>query len=145
VSVNNPALCGYFTVARGLSCGDIDGDGALDLLVNAIGERARVFRNVAQGRGHWVAVRTADPALNRDANGAEVAVRSGGVRRIRVIGSGESYLSAGPPVAHFGLGAAAAVEGIDVTWPDGAKESFSGGPAGRVFEVRKGAGQKRSD
>ena len=63
VSHNNSALCGYFTVARGLACGDIDGDGGLDLLVNAAGEKARLFRNVAPNRGHWVSVRAFDPVL----------------------------------------------------------------------------------
>ena len=82
VSHNNPALCGYFTVARGLACGDIDGDGAPDLLVNAIGEKARLLRNVAPNRGHWIAVRAVDPHLMRDAIGAEVTVRAGGVRRV---------------------------------------------------------------
>jgi len=140
VSHNNPALCGHFTVARGLACGDIDGDGALDLLVNAIGEKARLLRNVAPDRGHWVSVRAVDPHLKRDAVGAEVAVRAGGVRRVRVAGGAESFLSAGPAEAHFGLGTATAVESYEVVWPDGTRESFPGGPADRHVELRKGSG-----
>jgi hypothetical protein len=142
VSVNSPALCGYYTVARGLACGDIDGDGAPDLLVTAIGEKARVLRNVAANRGHWLTVRAIDPALNRDAYGAEVAVRAGGVRRVRVVNPAESFLSASSGVAHFGLGAAAAVDGFDVTWPDGTKETFPGVAADRAVELRKGSGTK---
>jgi hypothetical protein len=142
VSCNNPALCGHFTVARGLACGDIDGDGAPDLLVNAIGEKARLFRNVSPKRGHWVIVRAFDPALNRDAIGAEVTVRAGGVRRLRVIGSGDSYLSAGPGVSHFGLGSADRVDECEVKWPDGVHERFSGGAVDRRIELRKGTGKK---
>jgi hypothetical protein len=139
VSHNNPALCGHFTVARGLACGDIDGDGAPDLLVNAIGEKARLLRNVAPNRGHWVAVRALDPKRNRDAVGAEVTVRAGGVSRVRVIGSADSFLSAGPAEAHFGLGAATVVESYEVAWPDGTRETFPGGPVNRQIELRKGS------
>jgi hypothetical protein len=137
VSHNNPALCGYPTVARGLACGDIDGDGAPDLLVNAIGEKARLFRNVAPNRGHWVIVRAFDPVLNRDAIGAEVVVRTGGSRRLRVVGSGDSYLSAGPGVSHFGLGLADKVDEYEVRWPDGTQERFPGGTVDRLVELRK--------
>jgi hypothetical protein len=140
VSRNNPALCGYFTVGRGLACGDVDGDGAPDLLVNAIGEKARLFRNVAPERGHWLAVRAVDPALKRDAVGATIAVRAGDVRHVRVVASSEGYLSAGPSTAHFGLGAARAVDEIEVVWPDGTRESFPGGATYRRVELRKGSG-----
>ena len=142
VSHNSPALCGHHTVARGLACGDVDGDGVPDLLVNAIGERARLLKGVAPDRGHWVAVRAIDPAVNRDAIGAEVVALAGGVRRVRTITSSDSYLSAGPAVAHFGLGAAPVVEAFELTWPDGARERFAGGPADRRVELRKGTGQK---
>ncbi|MDB5306700.1 MAG: hypothetical protein JWO38_902 [Gemmataceae bacterium] len=145
VSANTPGFCGYVTVARGLACGDVDGDGAPDLVVNAVGEKARVFRNVARDRGHWVKVRAVvpvGPTATRDAYGAEVAVRAGGTRRVRVVSSAGSFLSASPPVAHVGLGPATAVEGFDVTWPDGARETFPGGTVDREFELRKGSGKK---
>ena len=142
VSHNNPAFSGYDTVARGLACGDLDGDGGLDLLVTAAGERARVFRNIAPNRGHWVAVRAVDPTLNRDAIGAEVAVVAGGVRRVRVLGSGDSYLSASPLVVHFGLGSAATIESYEVVWFDGTRERFPGGPADRAVVLSKGTGGK---
>src|SRR5439155_17186053 len=52
-SANGP-FCGGANVARGLACADFDRDGALDLLVTTIGGPARLFRNVAPGRGHWL-------------------------------------------------------------------------------------------
>lgn len=142
VSHNNPALCGYFTVARGLACGDVDGDGGLDLLVNAVGEKARLLRNVAPNRGHWFGVRAVDPACNRDALGAVVVARTGSVKRMRLVGSGESYLSACPLTVHFGLGAAESVDDCEVTWPDGVRERFPGGPAGTTIVLVKGKGMR---
>jgi hypothetical protein len=140
VSWNNPSFCGYHTVARGLACGDLRGDGGLDLLVNAIGEKARLFRNVAPNRGHWVEVRAIDPGLNRDAIGAEVVAMTGSLRRMRIIGSGDSYLSASPLQAHFGLGAAEKIDEYEVTWPDGIRERFTGGSVDKRIELRKGTG-----
>jgi hypothetical protein len=140
ISWNNPAFCGYYTVARGLACGDLKGDGGLDLLVNAIGEKARLFKNIVPNRGHWVEVRAFDPLLNRDAIGAEIVVRSGSVRRLRVIGSGDSYLSASPLQAHFGLGSVDRVDEYEIKWPDGTGERFAGGGVDKRIELRKGTG-----
>jgi hypothetical protein len=140
ISWNNPAFCSYYTVARGLACGDLRGDGSLALLVNAIGEKARLFKNVVPNRGHWVEIRAFDPLLNRDAIGAEIVARTGSVRRMRVIGSGDSYLSASPLLAHFGLGSVDKIDEYEVAWPDGIKERFSGGDVDKRIELRKGAG-----
>jgi hypothetical protein len=142
LSVNNPALCGAPNVARGLACGDIDGDGAPDLLFTTISGRARLLRNVAPNRGHWLKVRALDPRYNRDAYGAEVRVTAGGVTRLRLINPGDSFLSSSSPVAHFGLGPADRFEAVHVLWPDGLKEAFPGGPADRALELRRGDGQK---
>ena len=127
-------------IARGLACGDLDGDGAPDLVATTVAGRARVYRNVAPGRGHWLLVRALDPRLKRDAYGAEVSVRAGGRTQLRVINPGDSFLSSSDPRAHFGLGGSAGYEGVRVRWPDGLDESFPGGPADRAIELRRGEG-----
>src|SRR5262249_46939700 len=128
-------------VARGLAQGDFDGDGGVDLLMTQIAGPARLFRNVARDRGHWLQVRALDPVLHRDALGSEVRVRAGERTLLRWMHPAESYLCSSEPRAHFGLGAVERVDAIDVTWPDGTRERFPGGPADRRVELRKGEGQ----
>jgi hypothetical protein len=110
------------------------------LLVNAIGERARLMGNVAPARGHWVGVRAVDPGLKRVAVGAEVVVRAGGVRRVRVVSSSDGFLSAGPATVQFGLGSTGTIDEFTVRWPDGSRENFPGSAVDRVVELRRGGG-----
>lgn len=144
VSTDNPAFCDYWNVARGLICADIDNDGAPDLLVTTIGNRARLFKNVAPNRGNWLKVRAFDPKRNRDAYGAEVRVRAGGREFVRLVNPAESYLSSGSPIVHFGLGLADSVDWVRITWPDGEKiqtESFPGGAPNRFLTLKRGEGK----
>jgi enediyne biosynthesis protein E4 len=142
ISASNPAFCGDWNVARGLACADYDNDGGIDLLVTTIGERARLFRNIAPNRGHWLQVRAIDSKAKRDAYGAGVRLKSASRQQLRWINPAVSYLSSSAPTAHFGLGKDAAYDSIAVTWPDGQIEQFPGGPADRQVEIRQGEGQK---
>jgi hypothetical protein len=143
VSEKDP-FCSPAAVSRGLACADVDGDGALDLLVTRVGTSARLYRNVAQRRGHWLLVRAVDPALGgRDAFGAEVIVEAGGRRWIRSVDPACSYLCSNDPRAHFGLGQADRVDAIQVVWPDGKKETFAGRAADQTVVLRKGTGPAR--
>jgi hypothetical protein len=115
-------------------------DGGLDLLVSSIGAKARIFRNVAP-RGNWLLVRAIDPAAGgRDAHGAKITVRAGERSHMRWCNPGSSYASSNDPRAHFGLGAAAQVDAIEVLWPDGTEERFAGVAANQSIVVRKGSG-----
>jgi enediyne biosynthesis protein E4 len=143
VSPANPELCGKWNVARGLAVGDIDGDGALDLLVTTIAGPARLYRNAANG-GHWLIVRALDPVLKRDAYGAEVRVRAGERRWLRLLQPAASYLCSSDPRVHFGLGDLRKVDEIEVVWPDGTVEMFDGCAADRVIELSKGNGRRKS-
>jgi hypothetical protein len=144
ISADNDALCGTLRIGRGLACGDLDGDGALDLVVNNLAGPARVYRNVTPRRGHWLLLRVVDPALGgRDAYGAEVTVRAGGRRWKRWVNPAYSYLCSNDPRAHFGLGSAERVDAIEVLWPDGTEEYFPGQPVDRLVLLRKGAGKAK--
>ncbi len=142
LSRKNPVFCGKINVARGLVRGDIDGDGAVDLLVTTIGGPARLYKNVAAHRGHWLQIRAVDPALRRDALGALVRVLAGGRTHICSLHPAESFLCSNEPLAHFGLGDATRIDGIEIVWPDGYRELFDKGFAvDQRMELRKGEGR----
>jgi hypothetical protein len=141
ISAQNGAFCGRPSVGRGLAWADLNGDGGVDLVVTNVAAPARIFRNVAPQRGHWLLVQAVDPALHRDAYGAEVTVIAQGRRWLGLINPGSSYLCSNDPRAHFGLGAVASVDALVVVWPDGSEERFPGRAADQVIVLRKGEGQ----
>jgi hypothetical protein len=141
LSSRNGPFCGQAGVSRGLACGDVDGDGALDLLVTSVAGRARLFRNVAPKRGHWLGVRALLGPGKRDAYGAEVAVHAGKSRRVGLVSPGQSYLCSHAPAVHFGLGESDHFDAIEVRWPDGTRETFPGAKADQVLVLRQGGGR----
>ena len=143
VSADNQAFCGFLGVGRGLAYGDVDNDGAIDLLVVCSGGPVQLFHSVAKRRGHWLGVRALDPAVgNRDAIGTEITVETPGRRWWRLIQPSTSFLVSNDPRALFGLGAAERYSGIHVLWPDGTEEHFPGGATDQHVIVSKGKGGK---
>lgn len=144
LSPHNKAFCGRLNVARGLVRGDIDGDGAVDLLVTTIGGPARLFKNIAPDRGHWLQVRAFDPVHRRDALGALVRVRAGDKTRVCSLHPADSYLCSSEPRAHFGLGSTGHVDAVEIVWPDGRCEIFDNDSKGyavdQSLELRHGEG-----
>lgn len=135
------ALAAFSGVARGLATGDIDNDGDVDLLVTALDQPVRLFRNRGRDAGHWLLVRVLDPTVgDRDAVGAEVTVIVGGAGLRRWLSGGGSYLCASDPRLHFGLGTAQQIEAIEVVWPDGVRELFPGGGVDQLRVLQRGQG-----
>src|SRR5262249_18613642 len=137
-------FCGTPAVSRGLAYGDLNNDGAIDLVVTAVAAPARIFRNAVPNRGHWLLLRAVDLARGgRDAYGAEITVYAGSPSWKQWINPGSSYLCSNGPRAHFGLGTVERVDRVLVLWPDGKQESFPGMATNQTFVLRKGSGTKQ--
>ena len=122
-------------VSRGLAVGDLDNDGRLDVVVNDLDGGAQVLHNELEGAGHWLLVKLKGKGGNTDALGAVVTVRAGGRRLMRLVRSGTGYLSQDDMRAHFGLGAAAQADSIEVRWPDGTSSRMDEVRADRLLEI----------
>jgi enediyne biosynthesis protein E4 len=130
-------------VSRGAAFGDIDNDGAIDILVTNNNGLVRLLRNQAGKNGHWLTVKLESAGTNRFAFGARVAVlRHGHDPLWRRVYTDSSYLSANDVRAHFGLGDQPEIESVLVHWPDGARERFAGVKSDRIATLRHGAGKR---
>ena len=78
-------------------------------------------------------------ALALAESGARVIVHYGGKVQAQCLTSQSSFLSSNDPRLHFGLGKVQAVD-VDVYWPTGAKESFTGIAADQLLTIREGQG-----
>ncbi len=124
---------------RGVGIGDLDNDGRLDIVQTSAGQPTLLYWNRTADAGHWLELRLVGSRSNRDAIGARVTVTAGGARLVREVDGGNGYASQSSHRLHFGLGAAAAVDAVEVRWPSGLQEKIAV-PVDRITTVREGGG-----
>lgn len=109
------------SVTRGLAIGDVDNDGAPDLLTNNLGRPARLLLNRSAPTHHWLGVELRGARGNARGIGARVTLTTPTGRQLREVRSGGSYLSHSDFRQLFGLGATASAADLSVTvrWPSG--------------------------
>jgi hypothetical protein len=108
--------------ARGLSIGDYDNDGRLDLAVCSCNQPATLLQNRVSTMNHWLTLQLVGTRSNRDGIGARVRVKtSAGTQELERTGGG-SYLSSSDPRLHFGIGSASIVTEVEVLWPSGTRQ-----------------------
>jgi hypothetical protein len=131
-------------VTRGVTAGDVDNDGDVDLLVTNNNGPARLLLNEAARRGGWLEVALRGVTDNRQGLGARVGlVRDGAPVLWRRLHTDGSYLTASDPRVHFGLGTATARE-VRVQWPNGMRESWPVEGAGRLLTLTQGTGRSEA-
>lgn len=127
--------------SRAAAFGDIDNDGAIDIVVVNRDSRAAVLHNVVTPRRHWIMFRVVE-AHGRAALGAEVTVTVGSRTIRRDVRAAYSYLASNDPRVHIGLGQENLVRNVTVRWPDGVRESFGDMPGDRIAVLRRGSGNR---
>ncbi len=121
-----------YGIGRGSVVFDIENDGDLDLLVvnqkpilnYPVSSFTSLYRNDSV-QGNWFKVQLVGTQSETNGIGAKVAIVIGKLRMLREIdGGGSSHISQNSTIAHFGVGKAAEIDTIHVTWPGGIKQTI---------------------
>jgi len=131
------------TDGRAAVFADFDNDGDEDVFLTTIqGPSHLLFRNNVGQDNHWLRiVLEGGKETGRDAYGAVVRVKTSAGTLTKVKAGGSGYLSQSDPRLLFGLGQDPAAQSIEVTWPNGRVESFSGDArADSTLSLRYGMG-----
>ena len=119
----------------GFAYADYDNDGRIDFVRGDWNDAYRLYHNESL-EAHWLTVElTGGGAVNRDAAGARVYLTSSdGVTQMREVVLGSSLGAGHDPRLHFGLGSAA-VDRLEVVWPNGLKQTFNEIPHNQILRL----------
>jgi hypothetical protein len=107
-------------VGRGAAFGDLDNDGAVDIVATNIGLRAYVLHNNAGAHNHWLGIKTEGKRSNRDGLGCRIKVVGlSGMAQYYTVSAASSYLSASDRRVLIGLGPDDSAKSIEARWPSG--------------------------
>jgi hypothetical protein len=127
---------------RGLVILDYDNDGDLDIAISHVDLEASpaLLRNDTSEGNHWLGVTLSGKMGLSSGLGAFVKVTAGGREQVVVNQWSMGYLSNNDPRIHVGLGKASQIERLEVTWPDGSKQTFKNLPADRYIAIDREKG-----
>jgi enediyne biosynthesis protein E4 len=124
--------------ARGLSVGDYDNDGDIDVLIINNGDAPVLLRNEGGNRNNWVGLNLVATSSNPGAVGAIITWEAGGMKFRRLKTAGGSYLSSHDPREILGIGAATKVDSIEIKWPSGKVDKLTNPPIRKYLKVVEG-------
>ena len=126
--------------ARGLSVGDFDNNGRLDVIIANNGAAPVLLKNNAGAGNHWVGFKLVGKTCNRDAIGARLTWCINGATRTRLKNGGGSYLSSHDLREVIGLGSATKLDWLEIKWPGPSKrhDRFTDVPVDKYVTITEG-------
>src|SRR6267154_2403812 len=127
--------------SRGLAIGDLWNDGRISAVVSNMNAPPGLLVNEVRSKNHWVAFRTVGSESNRDGIGARIRMKAGARMFIDEVRSGSSFISNNDMRVHFGLGAVAKIDWVEIRWPSGRLEKFEDLRVDAIHSITEGTGK----
>ena len=96
---------------------DLDLDGDLDLVVNNLNEVAGIYENTTNNSGSYISLEF-DYPTNRKGIGTKAILFSQEKKQTKQLFNSRGFLSSVESKLHFGLGADATIDSIQIIWPN---------------------------
>ncbi len=125
-------------LSNGAAYADLDNDGDLDLVVNAINQEALIYRNDLPGESsRFVKLKLEGDRGNRFGMGAKVILYKGKERIFQEQMASRGWLSSSDNLLHLGLGANEKIDSIDIIWTGGKFQTLRGIKPNQTVAVRQ--------
>ncbi|MBC7628766.1 MAG: VCBS repeat-containing protein [Ferruginibacter sp.] len=129
--------------SNGAAYADLDNDGDLDIIINNINEPATIYRNnaIQQLNNHFIEIELKGAGQNKFAIGAKVVIQQKNKIQVGYVNATKGFESAALQYIHFGTGVDSVIDKMEVLWPDGQSQIFTGVKADqRITVLYKNAG-----
>jgi hypothetical protein len=129
-------LGGVEHTSRGIAYGDVNGDGAMDIVVLNRDAPAYLLINQNPEAGGFVKLQLFNEH-GAPAQDAVVRFTLGDRKVRREVRTGGGYCSAHDPSLHIGIGDASGITGVEITWSNDSKQSIEDLHAGEARTVHQ--------
>lgn len=122
---------------RGAAFGDFNNDGKIDAVVSVINGPPELLMNRSQSHNHWITLNLIGVKSNRDGLGTRIKLTTAHCVQYNQATTTVGYNSSSDKRVHFGLGADAVIQEIDLNWPSGVKQRLTNVKADQILTIKE--------